>query len=197
MVETFFIPSFFVYAGHLICRPIPLCHAQTKYLLAFTLAPLPSQSSGISPLRVEKSKHMQIFNRPSQTRKRKKLRNNSTEAEIILWSKLKNKQRRGARFRRQYGVGEYIVDFYACEYKLIIEVDGGVHLEKEVYENDKIKEEQFVSLGMTMLRFSNRDVMKNLSSVLDKIDLTITDLSSPRSGEVDSRSECGGARKQG
>jgi very-short-patch-repair endonuclease len=60
------------------------------------------------------------------------LRNNMTEAEIILWDKLKNRNIFKARFRRQHPIGIFIVDFYCHDYKLVIELDGEIHLNKEV-----------------------------------------------------------------
>ena len=67
-----------------------------------------------------------IHNNKNQKSRRKNLRNNMTKAEIILWSKLKGKQL-GYKFRRQHGIGKYIIDFYCPKLKLIIEVDGDVH----------------------------------------------------------------------
>jgi very-short-patch-repair endonuclease len=64
------------------------------------------------------------------------LRNNMTEAEIILWDKLKNRNIFKARFQRQHPVGIFIVDFYCHKYKLAIEIDGEIHLKKEVSEYD-------------------------------------------------------------
>ena len=64
------------------------------------------------------------------------LRNNMTEAETIMWDKLKNRSLFNARFRRQHPIGIFIVDFYCHEYKLVIEIDGEIHLKNEVIEYD-------------------------------------------------------------
>ena len=68
-----------------------------------------------------------IFNRTSEKGKRKQLRKTMPEAEVILWSRLKNKQLAETKFRRQYSVGKYVVDFYCAEKKLAIELDGESH----------------------------------------------------------------------
>lgn len=69
---------------------------------------------------------------PNSFDKAKLLRNNMTEAEKILWEKLKNRNIFKARFRRQHPIGIFIVDFYCHDYKLVIELDGEIHLNKEV-----------------------------------------------------------------
>ncbi len=70
----------------------------------------------------------------NQTSKARKLRNNQTDAEKRLWSCLRNRQLHGYKFRRQYPVGPYIVDFICLNKGLIIELDGGQHLEQEAYD---------------------------------------------------------------
>ena len=64
------------------------------------------------------------------------LRNNMTEAEKIVWDKLKNRNDFKARFRKQHPLGSFVVDFYCHEFKLAIEIDGEIHLKKEVSEYD-------------------------------------------------------------
>lgn len=97
------------------------------------------------------------------------LRKNMTDAEIILWSRIKGKQIKEARFYRQKPIGNYIADFYCSKAKLIIEIDGSQHYEKEGIEKDKIRDEYFESLGLKVLRFTNLDVLKNINGVLEKI----------------------------
>jgi very-short-patch-repair endonuclease len=67
------------------------------------------------------------FNRKKDQEKRRSLRKNMPKSEVILWSKLKNRQMHGERFLRQYGVEEYMIDFYCPRLKLAIEVDGESH----------------------------------------------------------------------
>ncbi|MBI3786758.1 MAG: DUF559 domain-containing protein [Ignavibacteriales bacterium] len=103
-----------------------------------------------------------IFNRKIQKRRRQFLRNNATRAEAILWSKLKSKQLSGYKFRRQQGVGQYIVDFYCPEYQLAVEIDGATHFTDEELGRDKKRQGEIEKLGVEFLRFTNTDVFENL-----------------------------------
>ena len=97
------------------------------------------------------------------------LRNNMTEEEIILWSKIKSKKVKNAFFSRQKVIGNYIVDFYCYEFKLVIELDGGHHFEHNKEKQD-IKRDSFLKeKQIKVLRFSNLDIRKNLNGVLEKI----------------------------
>ncbi len=113
---------------------------------------------------------MKTFNRKSEKGKRKSLRNNMPKAETVLWLKLKNKQRKGFKFRRQYSVNKYIVDFYCPELKLAVEVDGDSHYFDSNIESDKKRQEYIESKGINFLRFTNNDVYKNLAEVLSTIE---------------------------
>lgn len=97
---------------------------------------------------------------------RKNLRNNPTPQELILWSKLKQKQF-GYKFRRQHSFGKYIVDFYCKEKKLIIELDGWQHQEQEKYDTERGK--YLERQGLKVLRFWNNEINTNLDGVLLKI----------------------------
>ena len=103
----------------------------------------------------------------------KKLRNNPTKAEKILWDKLKRNQL-GVKFRRQHPIYLYIADFYCHEKKLVIEVDGDYHLEKEQKENDKLREEDIKDFGLKIVRFTNNDVLEKIDVVIEKIKQMIT-----------------------
>lgn len=109
-----------------------------------------------------------IYNNPNTKEKRQNLRNNQTEAEKKLWKYLRGEQL-GVKFRRQYGIGNYIADFYCPKLKLVIELDGGQHYTKEGMEYDKIRENYMSSLGIKTIRFSNIDVMGNIEGVLEII----------------------------
>lgn len=89
--------------------------------------------------------------------------------EVILWSYLRNKMLAGHRFRRQYGIDRYVVDFYCPKAKLVIEIDGDSHFNEESQEYDRIRDDYVKSLGMHVIRFTNRDVCENLDGVLQKI----------------------------
>lgn len=94
-----------------------------------------------------------------------------TEAEIILWNRIRRKQINNLQFNRQKPLGNYIVDFYCPTKKLVIEIDGGQHYEDgEIIKEDK-EREKFLKevLGLKVIRFTNIDIMQNLGSVMDKI----------------------------
>jgi very-short-patch-repair endonuclease len=95
-----------------------------------------------------------------------KLRKESTPAEQKLWSRIRNNQL-GVTFRRQHAIGKYIPDFCSPNAKLIIEVDGSQHLEQEQYDNERTA--YLESKGYTVLRFWNKDVMKDMDSVIRAI----------------------------
>jgi very-short-patch-repair endonuclease len=114
-----------------------------------------------------------IFNRTQVKARRRSLRNNLPTAEIILWSKLKSRQIMGCKFRRQYSVGSYVIDFYCPELKLAIEIDGDSHYRKKAIEYDMERQSFIESFGIRFLRFTNSDVYRNLSGVLTEIGKTI------------------------
>jgi very-short-patch-repair endonuclease len=101
----------------------------------------------------------------------RKLRREMTKAEVILWNRIRRKQINKLQFNRQKPLGSYIVDFYCPTKKLVIEIDGGQHYENgEIVEEDKEREHFFKqALKLKVLRFTNDDVLYNLSGVIDKI----------------------------
>ena len=99
----------------------------------------------------------------------RELRKNMTDAERRLWSRIRRKQLKDYQFYRQKNIGNYIVDFYCPAAKLIVEVDGGHHYVNENIQKDKTRDNYLGSLGFTVLRFSDRDIFKNIEGVLQKI----------------------------
>ena len=97
----------------------------------------------------------------------RELRWRQTEAEKVLWMKLRNKQLGGVRFRRQQPIGPYIVDFTTFERKLVVEIDGGQHNEGE--GRDKERTKWLEERGYRILRFWNNEVLANLEGVLERI----------------------------
>ena len=97
------------------------------------------------------------------------LRNNLTDAEKLLWLHLRCKQMKNIQFYRQKPIGNYIVDFYAPSAKLIIEVDGSQHFEKENMRRDKKRDRYFQGLNLRVLRFDNLQVLQSINSVLEVI----------------------------
>ena len=99
----------------------------------------------------------------------RKLRKEMTEAERFFWGKVRKKQLHGYQFYRQKNIGNYIVDFYCPAVGLIIELDGGQHYLPEGQEKDKMRDDYLNKLGFTVIRFSDREVLKNISGVLEYI----------------------------
>ncbi len=109
---------------------------------------------------------VKVHNKRTLKEYRKSLRNNSTAAEAELWTYLKNRQLENRKFRRQHSIGNYIVDFYCPEERLIIEVDGAVHYLKEQRESDKERDEVLRGMNFTILRLKNKDILHNVQEVL-------------------------------
>lgn len=110
---------------------------------------------------------MQKRHRGDLTGKAKELRNEPTEAERILWSRLKQSKMSDYKFRRQQPVGSYIVDFVCFSKSLIVELDGGQHHDQKVW--DIRRDAWLKSEGFTVLRFWNNDVTENLESIASVI----------------------------
>ncbi len=101
---------------------------------------------------------------------RRKLRNNMTEAEVKLWCVLKSENFYKYKFRRQHGIGPYIVDFYCPQLRLVIELDGSQHLESNNIIYDQKRTKYFSSLNIKVIRFFNNDVLKNIQGVWMRIE---------------------------
>jgi very-short-patch-repair endonuclease len=106
-------------------------------------------------------------NATEQKEQRKSLRNNMTSAEALLWRALKGRGTGGMKFRRQQGVGPFILDFYCPEHRLGIETDGSSHDYK--YEYNEKRTEYLRSQGIRLLRFSNQQVFTSMQGVLAEI----------------------------
>jgi very-short-patch-repair endonuclease len=100
----------------------------------------------------------------SPTEKAQELRKKSTDAERLLWRHLRAKQLEGLKFRRQEPIGDYIVDFVCFDRSLIVEVDGGQHLQEKAKDDERTR--WLEGQGFKVLRFWNNDVMKNIEGVL-------------------------------
>jgi very-short-patch-repair endonuclease len=100
-------------------------------------------------------------------------RESMTDAEKLLWSKLRMRQIHDLIFYRQKPIGEYIADFYCPKAKLVIEVDGGQHYSDDGIEYDKTRDEYLSGLGLRILRFANADVLGNIEGVLKSVENTV------------------------
>ena len=103
----------------------------------------------------------------------KHLRRNMTDAEIVLWMHLK-KGISGFKIRRQHPIGLYIADFYCHKVKLIIEIDGSIHNNKETKKTDEERQKDLEKWGYLVLRFSNQQVMKKPEIVISIFTKKIT-----------------------
>jgi very-short-patch-repair endonuclease len=95
------------------------------------------------------------------------LREAMTPAEQVLWEVLRARQLNGLKFRRQHPVGQFILDFYCPLYKLVVELDGGIH--ETQCEQDAARTEHLEAHGYHVIRFCNEEVLDNLPSVLERI----------------------------
>ena len=95
------------------------------------------------------------------------LRENMTNAELILWNRIRNNQLLGFRFKSQHPVAGFIADFYCHKAKLVLEADGLIHRTQKEYDLDRDK--VFNDLGLTVIRFSNEEIEYNTDSVIQTI----------------------------
>jgi very-short-patch-repair endonuclease len=109
------------------------------------------------------------FNKTTEKQKRRQLRSNMTQAETMVWSKLRGKQMCNHKFRRQYSVGSYVIDFYCPALKLAVEIDGDSHFEEGIEAYDQQRQTFIENFGIRFLRFANREVYENLDGVSDAI----------------------------
>ena len=108
------------------------------------------------------NKNLQEFSR--------KLRNNSTLGEILLWQKLRAGSLRNYKSNRQKPLGRYIVDFYCKPLKLVIEIDGSYHFEEEQKMKDEQRQKVLEQMNLRFLRFSEQEVRKDMDLVLKAIE---------------------------
>jgi len=113
--------------------------------------------------------------KPSLKFQARQLRQNLTDSERALWMRLRGKQLLGVQFYRQKAIGDYIVDFYAPKAKLVVEIDGSQHLESPHAEKDKERDEHLCGLGLLVLRFDSRQVLKETEGVTEVIYRTIAE----------------------
>jgi very-short-patch-repair endonuclease len=117
-----------------------------------------------------------LYNKNSEIEKRRLLRQNITKAEKLLWDKIRDRQLENCKFRRQYSVDKFVMDFYSSEFKLAIEIDGESHFKEGAAEYDNARQEFIESTGIKFIRFTNNDVYANLSGVLESIAQNIRNL---------------------
>ncbi|MEI6510729.1 MAG: endonuclease domain-containing protein [Candidatus Uhrbacteria bacterium] len=112
-----------------------------------------------------------LYNLTTQKALRQTLRNEASPAEGILWSFLMGRKFHGLKFRRQHGIGPYVVDFYCPEARLVVEVDGQSHFEEGERESDIARTKYVESKGIVVVRVANGDVYGDMEKVLRKIEV--------------------------
>ncbi|MDC3962190.1 endonuclease domain-containing protein [Polyangium jinanense] len=118
----------------------------------------------------------------AQTHRARALRRFATPAERFLWSLLRDRRLFGAKFRRQHPIGPYFADFFCKEAGLVIEADGAPHFRAPT--RDAIRDGQLRSMGLTVLRFENREFLLEPDRVINRIHACLTALlPSPGTGE--------------
>jgi very-short-patch-repair endonuclease len=112
----------------------------------------------------------------------RQLRENSTDAERLFWSRVRGHRLRGYKFKRQYPIGTFIVDFACIEEKLVVELDGGQHAGSE---RDRQRDTRLIEEGYRVLRFWNNDVLSNIEGVVQTVikNLRPSPQPSPTTGE--------------
>lgn len=116
------------------------------------------------------------FNRTSEKAKRRQLRKDQTYAEKIIWMHLRNRKMLGYKFRRQYSVDKYVIDFYCPELKLAIESDGSVHDLPEQKTYDRKRQEYLENFGIKFVRIKNEELFGNPNKAFEKIEMEIKKL---------------------
>ena len=99
----------------------------------------------------------------------KALKKEMTKAEKFLWKKLRDRRLNDLKFRRQHPIGKFILDFYCHELKLAIEVDGNIHELEDVKEKDEGRTYMLTEWDITIIRFTNDEVINNIDFVLKNI----------------------------
>jgi very-short-patch-repair endonuclease len=107
---------------------------------------------------------------PNIFQKARSLRKRMTKAEKTLWVHLRRKTVNGKRFRRQHPIDQFIADFYCHEAKLVIEVDGGIHMSKNQKERDEMRTFELQSKGINVIRFTNDEVLFDIDNVIKRIE---------------------------
>ncbi len=111
----------------------------------------------------------EFFNREAEKERRRQLRQSMPVAGVMLWTCLKGRRMLGCKFRRQYGVGTFMIDFYSVEIKLGIELDGESHFHDRAQEYDQKRQKFIESFGIKIIRFLNDDIYEGLDGVLQAI----------------------------
>lgn len=111
----------------------------------------------------------------------KELRRNETQSETILWQRLRGNRLKGFKFKRQYAIGRYIADFYCSKAELVVEIDGNIHDVEAQIRYDILRENELRARKISVLRFSNEQVLTKMEEVLRAIECEIIKIISMKS----------------
>jgi len=118
------------------------------------------------------------YNIKEMEKRRKNLRNNMTHAEVVLWNQIRRRQIHDTRFRRQFSINNFIVDFYSPDIKMVIEVDGMTHHPDDEREYDVYRQSSLEACGINFVRFTNDEIYGNLNWVVEEISKEVLRLKS-------------------
>jgi very-short-patch-repair endonuclease len=121
---------------------------------------------------------------PNIFKKARELRKFETESEKILWRRLNKNQLLGLQFRRQHPINQFIADFYCPKIKLVVEVDGSIHELPENIEYDIARSEILNDFGITVIRFSNLQILEDIDFTIKEIERTAKRLLDDLQGSI-------------
>ena len=99
----------------------------------------------------------------------RRLRRPLTDSEVLVWERVRDRRFRNLKFRRQHPIGALVTDFYCDELRLVLEIDGGIHLDPEQRARDRERELVLQDLGLRVVRITNEQVAKDLDAALDRL----------------------------
>ena len=117
------------------------------------------------------------YNKSSETGKRRNLRQHQTNAEELVWRFIRNRQLLGYKFKRQFSVDHFVIDFYCSELKLAIELDGGSHLNEEQRKKDIVRQKYLESFQIKFIRIKDEELMGNPNKAFGKIESAVNSIS--------------------
>jgi very-short-patch-repair endonuclease len=110
-----------------------------------------------------------VNNKSELKTRRTKLRKEQTLSEKYLWQQVRDRNFKDIKFRRQHSIGYYILDFYWADKKIAIEIDGDSHFTEKGKEYDLLRDKFLESVGIKVIRFTNKDIFENMDFVLERI----------------------------
>lgn len=116
------------------------------------------------------------FNKTEMKDRRRELRSNITPCEKLMWIFLRSRNTKGQKFRRQYSVDSYVIDFYCPSLKLAIEIDGEIHEKEDQKKYDAERQKHIEQFGIRFLRIKNEEVINDMDKVMKNVEDTISSL---------------------